>query len=276
MRSHNVLLVVGLALLAAAGWQSTPARAQAPPGAGQAGPGGEAAKVDPAVIWPASLERIAGRYAFTQISSPGGLWRTDDKERRQVSLHELSAPARERLEKAEIVISDLKLPTQKEASQRVSPSKRGHLRYYQEHAAGKLVLRGLPGVGGAEGDTGSFSGPVYFEVTHGSHSNPSVAGVLNVRQQQEQTWGVATLDYADLQAAPLPPEGKADEELPAVMGNARILRSGIEIFAFVSWTEKGPRGAEQTFRGSVRLMRQAPGEVRPARPETMASAAARS
>ncbi len=273
MRSYQVLFALGLALLMVAGWRVPPAGAQA---AGKPGTEGEAAKLDPATIWPASLDRIAGRYVFAQVASPGGLWRTDEKERRQVSLRELSAPARERLEAAEILISELKLPTQKDASQRVSPSKRGNLRYYQEQATGKLVMRGLPGVGGADGDAGSYSGPVHFEITHASHSNPSVAGVFNVRQQQEQTWGAATLDYADLQATPILPEGKADAELPAVIGNARILRSGVEIFAFVGWTEKGAGGAEQTFRGAVRLLRQTgPGNVRPARPETMASAVSR-
>ena len=70
-------------------------------------------------------------------------------------------------------------------------------------------------------------------------------------------WGAAILDYADLTAAiPLPAGAAPDEEPMLAVGNARILRSGLEIFAYVSWDEPGANGGTRTFRGCVRLARE--------------------
>ena len=278
--------------------ESTPPDAPPPP------------RLNPQAIWPAGLEKLAGRYVFAQVASPGGLWERAGGESRQVSISQLSAAMREKLTRAEIVISDLKLPTTVEAEERLSPSKRGILRFFSESAQGTLRMRNLPGIGGADGDAGTYSGPVEFMVEHQGHSNPSAAGVLLQRMNQEATWGAATLDYADLNAIALPAEAQPgtgagaaagknsprkarpeagaggkeeapdkagagampdaegrrhpDEGAEHVIGNARVLRSGVEIFAFVNWTEKGKRG--RTYHGSVRLMRQdapkpKPGEV---------------
>lgn len=219
-----------------------------------------AAKRSAAAIWPASLEKIAGRYVFAQVASPGGLWESGPAGRKQVSINELSPEMRGRLTHAEIVISGLKLPSVVEASERISPSKRGKLRFYEESAAGRLVMKNLPGIGGEPDDKGEFAGPVSFTLIHASHSNPSVYGVLVQRQRQEATWGAAALDYADLSATPLVEEADPDEELPSVMANARILRSGVEIFAFVTWKE-GRGEAERTYAGCVRLVREPPAEI---------------
>lgn len=214
-------------------------------------------KVEPASIWPASLERIAGRYVYVQVASPGGLWERGPAGRKQVSINELTPEMRDRLTHAEITISGLKLPAEIEAVERVSPSKRGKLRYYEENAAGRLVMHNLPGIGSTDGDKGEFTGPVVFTLQHNSHSNPSVFGILNLRQHQESTWGVATVDYADLSAVPVVEGAKGDAEIPPAIGNARILRSGVEIFAFVNWEEQRPDG-EHTFMGAVRLARELP------------------
>ena len=247
MRTEHVWMVGLILLVAASGRAADPAL----PGSGPE------EKVAASEIWPASLERIQGRYLFVQVASPGGLWRSGDGEGRQVSLHELSPEARQRLEKAEIVIADLRLPTRKDASRRLSPSKRGYLRHYEEQAPGRLVLKGLPGIGGGQGDSGAYSGPVEFGILHSSHSNPSVSGVMTLRRQQEQIWGAAIFDYADLTATPpLPAGAKPDEEPIDAVGNARILRSGLEIFAYVHWEEPGANGATRTFRGCVRLARE--------------------
>lgn len=258
--------------------------AQEPPAGGQAEP-----PPDPRSIWPAGLEKLAGRYVFLQVASPGGLWESSPgaggrPAQRQVSINEVPAALRDRLTKAEIVISALKLPTLVEASQRLSPSRRGMLRFYSETAEGRLSMKNLPGIGGTETDEGAFSGPVEFHLEHQAHSNPSVAGVLQQRLQQEMTWGAATLDYADLEAVSLAPEtreaerraregqtergrqpaesgrteaapnGAHAEEGAGVISNARVLRSGQEIFAFVSWRQKLKRG-ERSYFGSVRLVR---------------------
>ncbi len=242
-------------------------------------------------IWPANLQKIAGRYVFAQVASPGGLWETftpkkGDPTHRQVSLNELPAAFRNRLLKAEITISQLQAPTVVQANQRLSPSKRGMLRFYSEAGMGRVEVKNLPGVAGRDGDTGNFKGPVALRLEHQSHSNPSVNGVLYQRLQAEKTWGAATLDYADLLAHSLPPApkpesgkaapegaGAAKEEKEAkeakedkeehedehagetVLTNARILRSGVEIFAFVEWTEKTNKG-DRRIMGSVRLMKQ--------------------
>lgn len=219
------------------------------------------AAVKPTEIWQAGLEKLAGRYLFVQIASPGGLWERG-KENRQVSLSQLSPAARNRLMKAEIVISDLKLPSTIEASQRLSPSKRGNLRFYSETAQGRLLLQNLPGISGGE-DLEKFDGPVEFHIGHQSHSNPSVNGILTQRMQQEQTWGVATLDYADFTASRPRKEDKPDEEESPVMTNARILRSGVEIFAFVEWEEMFD-GEPRRYNGSVRLLKQTARQAPPA------------
>lgn len=276
MRARPALLTAALGLAAAASFpapalavaqreaaakarQAKTQQAPAQPRTPAKTPDGTEAVADPRTLWPAGLERIAGRYRFAQVASPGGLWMETGKEKRQVSLHELSPAMQERLKSAEIVIAELKLPSVVEASQRLSPAKRGMLRYYSESAPGKLTLKGLPGVGGEQDDKGEYEGPVLFTVEHASHSNPSVAGVLNQRRQQETTWGAATLDFADLGATPVPAEGgEPGEEVHAVVGNARILRSGVEIFAFVNWTERTDDGTEKRYTGSVRLERQAP------------------
>jgi hypothetical protein len=209
-------------------------------------------------VWPAGLERLAGRYVFAQVASPGGLYDRftpkDGKEVvRQVALPHLPAALREKLQAAEIVISDLALPSQIGAEERVSPSKRGKLRFYTESAAGKLVLRNLPGIGGASGCAGEHTGPVVFRLEHSSHSNPSVSGVLMQRKHEEPTWGVATLDHASLAAA-IPGENPDDEGHP-ILTNARVLRSGIEIFAYVEWTGEDTDGTH-SIRGAVRLVRE--------------------
>jgi hypothetical protein len=210
-------------------------------------------KLDPKKIWPAGLEKLAGRYVFVQVASPGGLWQSSAAGREQVSLNELSPEMRRKLTTAEIVISDLKLPTDVEVEERVSPSKRGNLRFYSETARGTLITRNLPGSGGGE-ETRDYDGPAEFQLDHSAHSNPSAFGVLEQRMRQEATWGVAALDYADLHAIPIQANAKAGEEVDEVLTNARILRSGVEIFAFVSWSEKRADG-ERSYTGSVRLAR---------------------
>lgn len=219
-------------------------------------------KADPKTIWPASLEKLAGRYVFVQVASPGGLWDTFGEEgkkpeRRQVSINELSEEMRNKITRAEIVISDLTLPTEIEASERDSPSKRGKLRFYTEVGKGRLVLRNIPGVGGAQLDRGEYSGPALFSLDHTLHSNPSVAGILNQRQQQEATWGAATLDFATFDAVPLDDKGEPGPEDSSAIGNARILRSGTEIFAFVEWSEKDKQGIEHHYTGAIRLLKTA-------------------
>src|SRR4051794_12614232 len=47
----------------------------------------------PEQIWPAGLARIAGRYRFIQIDSPGGLWQktvnASKEDLQQISLNQL-------------------------------------------------------------------------------------------------------------------------------------------------------------------------------------------
>ena len=215
-------------------------------------------KPAPNPIWQAGLQQLAGRYIFVQVASPGGLWERFTPKQglstsRQVSINELPSALRDRLTKAEIVISDLKLPTQIEADERESPSKRGKLRFYNETGHGRLVMRNLPGIGGNTGDAGEYSGPVTFHIEHRGHSNPSISGILLQRINQEATWGVAAIDFADLTAT-APPK-KEGEEAEIVIGNARILRSGVEIFAFMEWRTEAADG-ERTVTGAVRLARR--------------------
>jgi hypothetical protein len=259
-----------------------PAAAQprpAPAASERKAPASRPPTVNPSSIWPAGLATLAGKYVFVQVASPGGLWLNPARgPARQVSINEVPPALRSRLLKAEITISDLKLPTVVEASERQSPTRRGNLRGYDEATEGRLVLRNLPGIGGDDEDRGDFSGRVEFALEHMSHSNPSVAGVLLQRIQQEMTWGAATLDFATLMAVPLPPErpaGAAAAAVPAggsgaaqrrpatpaaqeefdplpVIANARVLRSGIEIIALVKWRDPASRGL---YHGSVRLAR---------------------
>jgi hypothetical protein len=246
-------------------------------------------KVPPKDIWPAGLERLQGTYVFVQVASPGGLWEsyspTDGAStRKQVSINELPAAFREKLLDAELTISDVKLPTEIDASQKESPSKRGMLRYYDENATGKLRLRNLPGIGGDGEDKGAYNGPVEFHLNHQSHSNPSAVGIFQQRMNQEPTWGAAAIDYADLEAVAIPldkPDGltpkspngekgkpaapkpgaqgkegeQPDHEVPAVIGNARVLRYGMEIIVFVEWLEENEKGRRQ-INGAVRLFRK--------------------
>src|SRR5688572_14347065 len=72
--------------------------------------------VEPASIWQAGLARMAGRYVFAQVASPGGLWETytpangGTVTRKQVSINEVPPAFRSGLLAAQITISDLKLP----------------------------------------------------------------------------------------------------------------------------------------------------------------------
>ncbi|MDH7571316.1 MAG: hypothetical protein QHJ73_17195 [Armatimonadota bacterium] len=217
-------------------------------------------KVDPKSIWPAPLKEYEGRYVYVQVASPGGLWERYTPAApdaltvaRQVSINEVPAALREKLTRGEIVIAEVQ-DSEVEASQVVSPSRRGNLRYYAETARGLLTVRNLPGLAGRDEAPDSYSGRVIFSLEHQSHSNPSPAGVLFQRDREEMTWGGATLDYADLMAFPLPPEGKEDEETLPVLANARVLRSAREIFAFVEWSQPGADGV-RVYSGCVRLRR---------------------
>lgn len=220
-----------------------------------AGEGGE--KVEAQRIWPASLERLVGRYTFFQVASPGGLWESSagadgSETRRQVSINEVPAAFREKLLNAEVIISDLKSPRRVEASERLSPSKRGMLRFYEEEGLGNVTVRNVPGISGQEDPT-DYSGPAVFHIQHQSHSNPSVSGILAHRGNEELTWGAATLDSATLSATTLTMDEK--DEGQSIITNARILRSAVEIFAFVEWTEKDERSS-RVITGSIRLIRK--------------------
>lgn len=224
-------------------------------------PRAEKPAVEPASIWPAGLSRMAGRYVFTQVASPGGLWETytpakGNIVRKQVSINELPPAFRDGLRAAQITISDLKLPGALHAEERESPSKRGKIRFYEETALGKLTMKNLPGIAGVQGDKGTYTGPAEFTIEHQGHSNPSVSGIFFTRQQGEMTWGAATLDYASFEAYRPMTDPKEDPEptLRSVITNARVLRSGYEIFAFVEWEQKDKAGTRD-FTGSVRLMR---------------------
>lgn len=224
--------------------------------------------VKPETIWPASLQRIVGRYVFGQVASPGGFWEVDEENgkgrtARQVSINEVPAAYREQLTHAEITLSSLKLPSTVMAEERTSPSGRGKLRYYQEETDAQLVMKGVPGIGGDHGDSGAYSGPVTVTIEHHSHSNPSVSGLLLLRQQQEPTWGVAVTDYADFHA--VAPPAKGEDEGKVVIGNARILRSGVEIFAFTEWQVNGV-GGNRNIHGSVRFIRVPDQPVKPPAP----------
>lgn len=268
----------------------------------------KAEPVDPKTIWPASLDKLAGKYVFMQVASPGGLWEraagaNGKMQFRQVSINEVPAALREKLTHAELTLSDV-AASAVEASERTSPSGRGKLRFYSESATGKMVARGLPGLTSRDKDNGSFSGPVVFHLEFNGHSNPSVSGVLQTRIRQEMTWGAATLDYADLAAevaqpdppaegaaagakgaAPAPaakstkpaspgsraekpapgkdapvkdkaaPGADAHDEAETVLTNARILRSGVEIFVYVEWEDKDKKGLPRLYNGTVRLIR---------------------
>lgn len=249
MRSQWCLLAFGLAM-ALVSPASRVAVAQ---------PRANPARPAPESIWPATLEKIAGRYVFVQVGSPGGFWEwrlagDAPREPRQICINDVPAALREQLTAAELVISDLKLPTHKEASERRSPSGRGMLRFYSEHAEGRLAMKGLPGIGGEGGDKGTYTGRVQFALEHQSHSNPSVSGILFRRLQEEATWGAATLDYADLEAIPIDPPGENPQDPLPVIANARVLRGGIEIFAYIEYFHQAADG-ERVIRGTARLMK---------------------
>jgi hypothetical protein len=222
--------------------------------------------VDPKSIWPAGLPALAGRYVFVQVASPGGLWEKDgNRGARQIALPDCPKELQDILSKAEIVISDIAKPTEVTAEERTSPSGRGKIRFYHEEGTGKLTLKNLPGIGGAEGDKGHYSGAGGFTIDHQSHSNPSVSGILEARKRQEPTWGAAALDYADFNVHLPEMPGKDNAEAPAVIGNARILRSGIEIFAFIEWEGKSAKGI-RIYQGSVRLGKTG-ADTPPAKPQ---------
>jgi len=259
MRVRYVCGITWISALAVTTGAAAPAPKKARPPAVQ--PVAAPAAVDPQKIWPASLERIAGRFVYAQVASPGGLWATftppneQGEITRQVSLWDAPAELRDKLRQAEIVISGLKKPGKIEASERVSPSKRGLMRFYSETAEGTLTLRNIPGIGGAHNDAGEHQGPVVFELEHQAHSNPSVFGIQQIRDQQEPTWGVGALDYADLRAS-APATADDPEGPPPVIGNARVLRGGLEIICYVDWTQQdGTR--ERRYRGSIRLRKVA-------------------
>ncbi len=213
--------------------------------------------VDPRTLWEGGLERLAGRYVFHQIASPGGLWEHTDRKdgtrtQRQVSINEIPADFREKLQKAELIISDLKLPTMVQGDARKSPSGRGVLRFYAETSPGRLQVRNIPGASLDEQGSLNFDGPVTYRLEHQSHSNPSVGGVLIVRQNSERTWGAATLDFADLNATALPAKDKPDTDPATILANVRVLRSAVEAFAFVEWTVQDA-DPPRKYLGSVRL-----------------------
>lgn len=252
----TAVAALALASLSFSAWAAPPKKAAPAPKPAPATPAGSD-KVDAQRIWPANLERITGRYTFIQVASPGGFWERASSPggadtHRQISLNEVPAAFREKLLNAEVVISDLKTPRRVEAAERLSPSKRGMLRFYDEEGMGNLVVRNLPGVSGEE-NAQDYSGPVVLHIQHQSHSNPSVNGIFQQRAHEEATWGAATLDSATLSANSIPANEK-DEGL-AVLTNARILRSGVEIFAYVEWSEKDGAGSRLIY-GSVRLVRQ--------------------
>ncbi len=242
----------------------------------EAQPDAKAPTVDPKAVWPAGLGSLAGRYVFAQVASPGGLWERDGLgPGRQIALPDCPKELQDLLTKAEITISDIAKQTEVAAEERTSPSGRGKLRFYHEEGAGKLTLKNLPGIGGKDGDSGSFNGAAHFTLNHQSHSNPSVSGVLEARKRGEPTWGAAALDYADLNVS-LAGETKEENDAPPIIGNARVLRSGSEIFAFVQWEGKGPRGV-RIYWGSVRLAKagaEAPA-VKPRKEVALRSVAAR-
>jgi hypothetical protein len=230
------------------------------------------AKPTPEQVWPASLARIAGKYRFIQVASPGGLWQrtlaNGKLETQQVSMSQLPKGLREQLESAELQILDLQAPGEVEASMKKSPGTGGMIRHYTEEARGKLVMRGLPGIGMVQGDAGEYTGEVVFGLEHTSLSNPSVRGITYTRSKTEPTWGVATVDYAEFTAMKPPKKDQdgADPDFPVF--NARILRSGLEIFAFIQWADpEGQRnGTQREIWGSVRLLREDENVVPPPPP----------
>ncbi len=264
-------------------------------GAATAQGGGDTAKpaaVDPKGVWPASLGQLAGRYLYAQVGSPGGLWmRPSNGTARQVAIDDAPAALQKQLRAAELVIGSVAAGTDVSASERPTPSGRGRLRFYSEEGAGRLTMRNLPGISGGGKVGAAYSGQAVFRLEHVSHSNPSPLGIFQTRQKEEMTWGAATIDYADLYAyfpdtpqehpgagkpapakkpaagtpTPKPPAGVGakpaappdDSELEgnAIISNARVLRSGREIFAYVDWTEK-LRGVEKRYTGSIRLVRR--------------------
>ncbi len=222
----RAVAAAGTVTAVTAGGALVSARAQDDPAKPPAQNGSDPEVVlDPKTIWQGGLSKLAGTYVFAQVASPGGLWERhvlpDGRAvRRQVSINEAPRAFREKLQAATIVISDLQEPTRVEASQRISPSKRGMLRFYEEEGLGKVTVRNLPGMNGVDGSLGNYSGPVVLRLDHQSHSNPSVSGVLMQRQQQETTWGTATLDFADLSAYPVPAAAPGQPAQPGALPEA--------------------------------------------------------
>jgi hypothetical protein len=292
-------VVISALLLAGASLASVGAQDQRPP---ETPRGQSASQKPPKEIWPAGLADIAGHYIYVQVASPGGLWNRSRGEARQASINEVPAAFREKLLGAYIDILDLQTPTEIEASEYESPTKRGMIRRYTETGKARLVIHGLPGIGMDPEDKGEYKGPAEISIDHAMHSNPSVTGVLKTRTMEEGTWGTAILDFAHLGAFATPtgasptdrkpdagkpgaakpakpgaaqaepgPSGE-DDPRNVVIANARILRSGQEIFAFVEWSQKEADG-EHRYNGTVRLLRVPPGTRRedllkpPSRPQ---------
>lgn len=220
-------------------------------------------------VWPVALADLQGEFRFVQVASPGGLWLRLRKAQggtvRQISLHEAPAEFRKKLEGAVLELRNVQRVGPIEVSDERSPSGRGTIRRYTENGSGSLVLKGIPGIGGESGDSGEHTGPVELELSHTSHSNPSPSGIFRLRLSQEPTWGAATIDYADLVAVAPPsarrqpaslqqPGQEEDAEPLIVVGNARVMRSGYEIFAFVQWL-KEERDQLVDIVGAVRLLR---------------------
>jgi hypothetical protein len=300
MRTRRTAQVaISALLLAGASLASVGAQNQPPSGSSREQ---SASQKPPKEIWPAGLASIAGHYIFVQVASPGGFWNRGRGAARQASINEVPAAFREKLFGAYLDILDIQTPTEIEASEHESPAKRGMIRRYTEHGRGRLVIHGLPGIGMDAEDKGEYSGPAEFSIDHAMHSNPTVAGVLRTRIMEEGTWGTAVLDFAHLGAVAIPTGSSlndkkpgaakpgaakpakpgadpadprsADEDDPKnlIIANARILRSGQEIFAFVEWSQKEADG-EHRYNGSVRLVRVPPGTRRedllkpPSRPQ---------
>lgn len=226
-----------------------------------------AGNVEPKAMWYNGLTQIGGTYQYVQIESPGGLWQEDrilnaKSEMKQVSINELPAALKEKLLKAEIQILDIK-QTSIEANQKASPGPRGQapyhgmLRTYEEHATGSLVIHNIPGIGLMDQDAGEFQGKATLELVMGNHSDPSDAGILSERLAGEMIWGSAAQmrNYATLEG--FKAGGVQDDPAAHVMANARLLRGGQEIVAYVEWTQKTGKAErpEIIYRGAIRLAR---------------------
>lgn len=224
--------------------------------------------VAPQAIWHDGLSVIQGKFQFVQVSSPGGLWIKDSIQGAreplytQVSMNELPGELQAKLKNAEIKLQIVG-STDSQAEQSVAPGQRGqppyhgHLRRYEETGRGVLTIQGLPGIGLAENDRGEFSGEVDFSLESQNHSDPSDIGIFEERFKQEMTWGPAAQlrNYADLRAHRH--GATEDDSLAMPMANARLLRGGREIIAYIEWTSPNPPAgiSRRVYQGSVRLYR---------------------